>query len=185
MSAEQDPTISVGRTLGILRDGEVEISVANLDLEREFIAAPTNRNARIYPVRADLKRVKVTYTKKRPKILKTDLTKDDSDASKSDCTTTSGSPYSRIPSASDLSQIIPEPLCGCPTEVIPEKWPTRPEYDPERIDMSEDQQERLNDLFDEYTDIFSTSAGDIGRTHLTEHQIILEEGSGYFYETPR
>ncbi|MCP4195076.1 MAG: hypothetical protein GY768_31130, partial [Planctomycetaceae bacterium] len=187
VTAEQDPTISVGRTLGVLREGVVEVSVANLDLERALTAKPENTNARVYPVITELKRLKVTYAKRRPK----DPNVDDSTSSSTTGSTTDSSSAttisfgSQISSASDLSQMIPEPLGDYPSEVPLNEWPTRPEYDPERVDMTEDQQERLEGIFNEYTDIFSTGIGDIGRTHLAEHQIILEEGSGYFYETPR
>ncbi|MCP4477845.1 MAG: hypothetical protein GY818_07115, partial [Planctomycetaceae bacterium] len=184
-SPEDDPTIAVGRTLTILRDDTVEASIANLDLEKKLTAKPGNTNARIYPVRTEIQRIPIRYIRNRNSTSgsstseSTSSTDDSSSASDSSDSTA----YSILSEISSLSQTIPESPRG--PDTMPEAWPTRPVYDPDRVGMSPDQQERLDELFEKYGDIFSTHPGDIGQTNVLEHHITLEEGSGYFYETPR
>ncbi|MCP4480998.1 MAG: RNA-directed DNA polymerase, partial [Planctomycetaceae bacterium] len=184
VSAEDNPTISVGRTVAILQNGMVDTSIANLDLERELIAKPENTNARVYPVRAEVQRIPINYIHDRNSSCSSQSSSEDSesDVQTSISDSTEDSDFSEI---SSLNQTIPESRSNYPCGPTPAEWPCRPVYDPDRIGMSEDQQERLDALFETYGDVFSTHPGDIGQTDRMEHPITLEEGAGYFYETPR
>ncbi len=178
---EDDPTISVGRTLTVLRGNMIEASVANLDLERELLAKPENTNVRIFAVRSEIKRIPIRYIQNRNSSTSSSSSAASSSSSPTTCSSSEvrtqvSSTSSEMSDITALTQTVPEirsdyTRSDYPCRPTPDAWPCRPEYDADRVGMSPDQQETLDEILTEFGDIFSKHPGDIGQTTKMEHQI--------------
>ncbi|MCP4194461.1 MAG: RNA-directed DNA polymerase, partial [Planctomycetaceae bacterium] len=90
-------------------------------------------------------------------------------------------------SSDSLDRTIPESRSNYPLAAPKPDKPflTRPVHNAEAAGLDPEEQSALEELLDEFSDVFSQDPTDIGRARVCEYTIDLAEGAKEFREAPR
>jgi hypothetical protein len=76
-------------------------------------------------------------------------------------------------------------ISALPIKLPNQDFPTKPNLDHIRPEMTEEQWIRINQVLASFSDVFAQDPSDLGHTHLLTHEIELEEGARPFKEHVR
>ena len=183
----------VGSALVTVRNGKIHLPVlnANEDREREVRINPKDTEVQILPVyvtyqRQDEGGTPIDYRWIKEHIRHVEIGESANPTSNDSMCSSPRGPMSLAESQTTFSTRTNFPLESRPEDVTKEKlFLTRPETKHLQETLSNRQKSELENLLDDYQELFSQTKTDIGRTDVMQHDIVLEPGSRPFREAMR